>query len=51
MTMTTPEKKDCKHLWVNQDGCLLCDKDWDTLNKEGYVFQAMEPPQPEGNKE
>lgn len=36
--------KECKHLWVNQDGCLLCDKNWEELNKEGFVFKPVNPP-------
>lgn len=34
----------CKHLWVNQDGCLLCPATWDEMNKEGYVFKTVDAP-------
>lgn len=34
----------CKHLWVNQEGCLLCPATWEQMNKEGYVFKEMALP-------
>jgi len=36
---------ECKHLWCNVEGCLLCGKGWDDLNEDGYYFQIIQPPQ------
>lgn len=35
---------DCNHKWVNMEGCLLCGKGWEALNKEGYFFKAVDSP-------
>lgn len=47
-----PMTTECKHLWCNAEGCLLCGKGWKTLNEEGYYFQFVEaPPVPLTEKE
>lgn len=41
--MASDKLKKCKHLWVNQEGCLLCSANWEQMNKEGYVFVPVNP--------
>lgn len=41
-----PKQEDCRHRWVNFEGCLFCGASPKRMNELGYSITFIDPPLP-----